>query len=583
MTSHARKALYCVQMLFSIRDGNYVDLHLQLLLEVSEDGQVKAFRIIFLLVCVAMVFTIPFCIFGYAGQDFQYHVTSWYELHQQWGSGLFTPGWAALSNFGLGDARLSVYPPVSFTAGTLLSELLPFKLVPGIFVMLCLLGCGVGMYYATEGFVSDHDRPLAAILYMTSPYILLAALIRFAAAELMTMIWLPFLLVAFYHTVWHRTLRSTLLLGCLLGLTWATNIPIAIALFYILTIATVIVCLSQKSLKPFLPYAAATGSGATLAAFQLIPSFLEQKWLNSDALHFDFKSYFLLSHRKPMGAAAFRDACWVFAAVECILLLVCMYGWYRGKMWDPRATIFSGLALLAFFFQLPWSGLFWTSLPDFFLVGFPFRFLAVMAAALPFVLLMKPTPEKFRVPFYVVLALMSCLPIFGYSRQKQSYKPASQLVLAFAHGYRGESEYVPTGGVHPSAQFHIDPVVQMNAHETGCSVQPISNTSQTHIYATQSDDGCMVRLAIFSHPYWHASDETNQPVKLDKTAEGFIVAAVPPGRHTIQIKFRADSKARLLSKALSGLALGIILILLAKGDRSSKLTSNPKSFASSAA
>jgi hypothetical protein len=42
-----------------------------------------------------------------------------------------------------------------------------------------------------------------------------------------------------------------------------------------------------------------------------------------------------------------------------------------------------------------------------FLFSFPFRFLAVMAAAIPLVLLMKPTPEKLRFPVYVSLICLA--------------------------------------------------------------------------------------------------------------------------------------------------------------------------------
>jgi hypothetical protein len=97
----------------------------------------------------------------------------------------------------------------------------------------------------------------------------------------------------------------------------------------------------------------------------------------------------------------------MFASAEFAILLLCAYAWYRKEKWGAKGTIFVGLAFLAFFFQLPLSTVLWTKLPDFFLVQFPFRFLAVMAAAIPLVLLMKPTPEKLRFPVYVSLLCLA--------------------------------------------------------------------------------------------------------------------------------------------------------------------------------
>lgn len=176
---------------------------------------------------------------------------------------------------------------------------------------------------------------------------------------------------------------------------------------------------------------------------------------------------------------------------------------------------------------------------------------------------MKPTPEKLRLPVYVLMGLMSCLPILGYSQQNQSYKPVSQLVDDFAHGYRGEPEYVPKGGNH-TKPVDLDMAVPVDQTAGGCSVQVSSNSSQSHTFTTQSNDVCKVRLAIFSHPYWHASDETNKPVVLDKSPERLIIAVVPPGIHTIQIHFRAESRSRLVSKIVSGVVAFILLLIFVK-------------------
>ena len=59
---------------------------------------------------------LPTCLWmvcGYGGQDFDFHVPSWLELHRAWAAHEWRLGWAAGAQYGFGEPRFPFYPPLS--------------------------------------------------------------------------------------------------------------------------------------------------------------------------------------------------------------------------------------------------------------------------------------------------------------------------------------------------------------------------------------------------------------------------------------------------------------------------------------
>src|ERR1022692_2625954 len=77
-----------------------------------------------ILMATAFLVIFPFFFLGNpSGHDFEFHVNSWMEVLGQWRQGIVYPLWAALSQYGYGEARFIFYPPVSWTVGAALGAL----------------------------------------------------------------------------------------------------------------------------------------------------------------------------------------------------------------------------------------------------------------------------------------------------------------------------------------------------------------------------------------------------------------------------------------------------------------------------
>jgi hypothetical protein len=539
----------------------------------------KLDRIVLLLLALALVPIVPQLLFGYGGHDFRQHVPSWMELHDLWAAGQFHAGWAPRANFTLGDLRFSYYPPVSFMIGAALATLLPFKLVPAVYVWITFAGCGLAMYYSSRDFVAPEDRFKAAVLYMASPYLLTTSLVRFAAAEVITLTWLPFVFLYLYRAIWTRDRRATLLLGCLLGLTWLTNVPASIVLLYALLPAVFVLAGMQRSVRPLLALFFAECIAAGLAAFYLAPTWFEQGWIHRDAnLRDSYASYFLFTPLSHLILVLFVLAIWLYLCVS--VALVAFYAWAGRRDVEGKSQIRTWLTvtLVCFFFNLPISAILWKYLPELRFTDFPFRFMAPVGVMVPLMLLARSTPRRWRIPSYVLLGVLALLPIREYRAAKSARVSLNEVLPEWRQqGYRGWPEFVPAEATRP-----LDPPLfpaasaADSANASQCTAAVQSSHDIHKVLVTQAAAPCQVLVRLFFYPYWRATDESGNVLQTSRDPYGLLLIQVPAGQHTIQLAFVAASTARSISIAVSIVTLLLILLVLFNGKLQLRLGMAPR-------
>jgi len=276
-----------------------------------------------------------------SGHDFEFHMFSWMEVLGQWKDGIAYPRWAALANWGYGEARFLFYPPASWTLGATLGAALPWKIVPGAYCWIVLMLAGAAMYRLAREWLPAPDALFAAVFYALNPYHLLIVYWRSAYAELLAAALLPLLLLCLlrlndpvaappdsagggepgkssgfgeghdfgratcsakesalaaegnYSLSRQHCLRPTLWLSLLLAAAWLTNAPAAVMIHYstgglALLLAAIGAAretagkrwCSPTIWRPLVRTALAMLLGAGLASFYLLPAIYEQGWVN---------------------------------------------------------------------------------------------------------------------------------------------------------------------------------------------------------------------------------------------------------------------------------------------------------------
>ena len=537
---------------------------------VQEDLDLKLVTVISAILFLALLPVAFLFLSGYGGHDFVLHVPTWIDLSDLWRAGQFSQGWAPGASFRLGEPTFCYYPPISVAIGAGLTMLLPLLLVPSAFVWLTFTLSGISMYFASADFVVPANRWKTVVLYMASPYLITTSLVRFAAAEALTLAWLPLLILFFHRSVTSAKLHDAICLGGFLALTWLTNVPASIVLFYTLGAVAILHAIRGKSLKPALTLFFANAIGAALAAFYLVPTWVEQGWIDkASVLRFDYSLFFLFVSLSEGPFHLFRTS---LTEIACIGTgLIALYIWAiwskkktKNETADDTLLTWAGITGACLAFQLSWSAPLWKLLPQLLFAGFPYRFLAPIGVVLPLTLLSGAVARKWRIVGYVAAALMVLIPLL-------EYQPLFNFPVGFeraAHqwrqfGYRSWPEFTPAGAPNLRGPEQLPPAsIADPAANPECSVQLISTQPNSTVLQTNAVRPCQIQVATFFYPYWQAIDETGTHLATEKNGDGLLLLTAPAGNHSIRLEFHASSLPRAMSQAISIAALLLTMFLI---------------------
>jgi uncharacterized membrane protein len=156
--------------------------------------------------------------------DILFHVQWLQHFSQQLSEGIIYPRWLAGMNYGYGSPTFVFYPPLFFYLGSFLkiSGLDTQKAI----IALCTLiffGAGLSFYLYSRNRWGKAVSCLAAIVYITSPYLFLNIYVRGALPETLALVWLPVGLLLTDKAIWQP--KWSLLLAILFAILSLTHVP----------------------------------------------------------------------------------------------------------------------------------------------------------------------------------------------------------------------------------------------------------------------------------------------------------------------------------------------------------------------
>jgi hypothetical protein len=221
------------------------------------------------------------------GNDLRFHFISWIDARQGMSMGFLYPHWAYSPNFGAGEPRFVLYPPISWMAGAVLGMLLPWSVVPLVLSILLLAATGLAVRALARETMADGPATLAGCAAIFLGYALFNVYKRCAFAEMAGGFWIPLLLLFALRrrnpsgNFWDRAFDgSTAPLALIVAGIWLSNGPLGIMAGYLLAAVMLVSALMEKSLVPVLRAAVGTILGMGLASFYLIPAVWERKWVS---------------------------------------------------------------------------------------------------------------------------------------------------------------------------------------------------------------------------------------------------------------------------------------------------------------
>lgn len=461
------------------------------------------------------------------------------EVAREWRQGILYPRWAALAHYGYGEPRFIFYPPASWVIGAALGTLLPWKVVPGIYVWLALTLSGCSMFVLARRWFNRADAAFAAIAYVTNPYYIVMVYWRSAYAELLAGAVLPLFLLCIAEIDKDR--RKLIPLSLLIAAAALTNIPAFVMVGYSSVLLALILAIERRSPGILLRVALAGMLGAALAAFYLLPAYCEQKWVNlAQVLSPGVRpeDNFLFTTIADPDHNLFNRLVSVVGMAELVMLaLAALFAWRRREnrhLWGILAI----WSFAAAFLMFAVSSLFWLKLPLLRFMQLPWRWLLCVDVALAIFVTMSSRRWLVRSSvFLFVLAVFvwTCahiLPPWWSDYRDFADMSAAQMSGA---GYEGTDEYAPAGADPYNIDQHAAEVASDSGAPFNLNVQNWAPELKRFTVRENQADKLVLRL--FNYPAWEVEVNGYRVKAEARNRTGQMIVPIAAGDAQVRVRF----------------------------------------------
>jgi hypothetical protein len=518
-----------------------------------------------------------------SGHDFQFHIASWMDAAGQWHEGIAYPRWAEWANWGFGEPRFIFYPPGSWMAGAALGQLLPWRIVPGVYIWLVLLAAGMAMSKLAREWVPARTSVAAAVLYAVNPYHLVIVYYRSDFAELLAGAFLPLVVWAAVRVGRGEWRRVPLLAAAFAGM-WLSNAPAAVIATYSLALILCVQCVGRRSWRPIASGGAAMAGGFGLAAFYILPAAREQRWVQITQVladNLDPARNFLFSHANDPDFVAFNwKVSFVAVAMIAAILLAAPFV-MRRREFTGAVWILAPLGLAAATLMLPFTKLAWRFLPELRFVQFPWRWLEVLALVFAFFVAAAIGGARHaRVSWALGAAAALALVVGAVAMVRTAWwdsadVPSMVASLASGGGYRGTDEYDPLGCDRyelpgdPDDDERVEGVSSTPAPPVGILTpdaggqepgddfyaEIVKWSAERREFSTRAESPVTIAVRLLNYPAWDVRVDGVPLQPGYQHDNGQMLIPVAPGGHRVTIQFR-----RTLDRTVGG-AISIVFAI----------------------
>ncbi len=530
------------------------------------------------------------------GHDLEFHLRSWLEVSSQWRQGILFPHWDFTAAWNSGEPRFVFYPPLSWSLGALLGLILPWSVVPTVFIWLALIGCGLTMFRLACEWATPNNALIATTFYMVNPYMLFTFYERAALAELLAAAWIPLLLLAILRP--RLTLAGIAIPVCLL---WLTNAPAAVMGTYAFGVLGTIRIIStyhssgrsRAALGDAAKIAAGGILGIGLAGFYILPATIEQHWVQINmpfVRAFRYQDNFFFdrigdsSHDGILRTASFCGLALLVVAGLFGALALNSSGQRRKMSPDQngeKRRIIIALAVLscfAAFLLTSSSTALWRELPELRFLQFPWRFCAILGATAAALIALAVGRAALRPAFALTIAAALTLSFTlcgNYFLRQPCYGAASisNQVESFYQGgqYDPTDEYTPVDADALALQ-HSNPASWIAANPSDTA--PVAKAGDYSIdlarrlqFDVSSTAPKFFVISLRDYPAWRIAVNGVPVVIRPHRADGLIVVPIASGNSRIFITY-ARTPDQIAGWIITALSAALLLLILCKRKQS---------------
>jgi len=533
---------------------------------------------LFVALTATVIVTPMFFLGNASGHDFQFHSASWLDASNQWREGIIFPRWAEWANWGFGEPRFIFYPPASWMLGAALGSVLPWKIVPGVFIWLTLVAAGMTMWRLAREWLTDSQATAATVFFAANPYHLVIVYYRSDFAELLASVFLPLLVLGVLRVARDGWGRVPMLAIAFAGI-WLSNAPAAVIATYSLVLLIAVGCLLQRTLRPLTTGGIAMAAGFGLAAFYILPAAWEQRWVQiAQVLDTNLRpeQNFLYTKALDPEFVLFN---WKVSTVAMMVLLFAgvatVFAARRRKDFSEAWWALLALGAASVLFMLPPSIFLWRLLPKLQFVQFPWRWLEPLCLVLAFFAAaasgdVGKTPLRRSAVWLVILVVFGAA---GAAMARDAWWDSDDMTsllegIQSGHGYEGTDEYAPLGcdryslpgsggdsgdvldqtTSNSSDSFAAPPATPRIAKYDADSDSVVSASgvrihvrqwsAERRVFSADSPEAVTLAVRLLAYPAWEVRVD-GAIVRVDSLPEtAQLLVPLSPGAHNVEIRFR---------------------------------------------
>jgi hypothetical protein len=525
---------------------------------------------LYLVALVATAIVTPMFFLGNAsGHDFQVHLASWVETAGQWRQGIIYPRWAEWASSGFGEPRFIFYPPASWILGAALGSVLPWKIVPGVFIWITIIIAGMSMWKFAREWLSPTQAIAAGIFFAANPYHLALIYYRSDFAELLASALFPLMLWGAFG-IQRDGWRRTPLLALVFAGVWLSNAPAGVLATYSLALILIIAGIVGRSLRTLVYGGLAMVGGFGLAAFYLVPAWYEQRWVQIGQAVFgpyDPERNFLFTHVNEPEYIHFN---WKMSALAVAVMLFTGLGMafcFRQRRESQVWWVLAALSLASIFLMLPPSALLWRHLPELRFLQFPWRWLLVLNLAFAFFAAAAGRAGRQWVWWLTLVCAISAMGATVIGGTWWDSEDVSVVVedIGTGQGYDALDEYQPVGA-HSDQLDDEGPRVGEFDPESGDVNEPedtqiniVQWTAESKVFEAKTDEPVTLALKLLTYPAWQVRVDGKTTASETSPQTGQILVHLDAGTHRVEVEFQR-TRDRTVGALVSALfAVGLLV------------------------
>lgn len=525
-----------------------------------------------------------------SGHDIAFHASSWVDVAAQWQEGILFPRWAEWANYGYGEPRFILYPPLSWMLGAALVSLIPIQAVAGAFIVLTQTLAGSSAYALARRIAPRRCALAVAAAFVANPDALLITYVRSDYAELLAIAFYPLLLLAALRLCGYLDddrgprLAQMVFFAVSFAAIWLANAPAGVIASYAAALLFAWAAATRKAWGPAARGAAGIGLGLGLAGFYVVPAAYEQRWVNiGQALSKGLtpKENFLFTTVADRQHNHFNHVASAMAIL--MMLLIAVFAWMAWRhvhaeqevgvqgnvrrLWTAFLLLAAAASLLMFKITLP----LWHVLPKLRFVQFPWRWISMLVVAFCAFFAWGLSGQKRLWPGVVAVFLVfagSATYLAKNTWWDADDFPTIQYEYELGHGFEGTDEYDPRGDDHLDLAQKQPPAkcVAAGQEPASCKINVRVWMADRRVLKVQTEKGERLALRLLDYPAWRVTvnGQAIQPQHLAGVRA--MVVPVPAGGSRVEAVF-TRTRDRTAGDLLSAASLAIAGLLWLVGRK----------------